>query len=320
MSSLVLNVEQQPPILDTDIAGDILADYDVEIDLDETTDEDELAAVIPGYDGLLVHAGVPVTRRVIEAGADLRVIARCGIGVDNVDLEAAAEHDVTVVHHPSYSVDEVASHALALLLSSYRAIPHFDRATRSGQWEWAGGAPIGRLADATLGLLGFGAIGRRVAIQVQGLGIDVLAADPYVDDAVMRRHNVTPATFPDLCDAVDMLSIHAELTPETEGLVDADALSRLADDAVLVNTGRGPIIDIDALVEVLEDDGLRFVGLDVADPEPLPGDHPLFAFDNVVVTPHVGWYSEASRRDLSNGIARDVGLALVGEEPHNRVV
>lgn len=320
MSQLVLNVEQQPPILDTDIAGDVLGDYDVEIDLDDTTDEDELAARVPGYDGLLVHAGVPVTRRVIEAGADLRVIARCGIGVDNVDLEAAVDHDVAVVNHPSYSVDEVASHALALLLATYRAIPHFDRATRSGRWEWAGGAPIGRLADATLGLLGFGPIGRRVAIQVQGLGVDVLAADPYVDDAVMRRHNVTPVTFPDICGEVDMLSIHAELTPETEGLVDADALERLPDDAVLVNTGRGPIIDIDALVEVLEDDGLRFVGLDVADPEPLPGDHPLFGFDNVVITPHVGWYSEASRRDLSNGIARDVGLALIGEEPHNRVV
>ena len=320
MSSLVLNVEQRPPILDTDIAGEILADYDVTIDLEDTTAEAELIDLIPAYDGLMVHAGVPVTRKVIEAGTDLRVIARCGIGVDNVDLDAAADYGITVVNHPSYSVDEVASHAVGLILASYRAIPYFDRATRDGTWAWADGVPIGRLADATIGLLGFGAIGRRVAIQIQGMGMDVLAADPYVDDAVIRRHNVEPTTFPALCDAVDILSIHAELTPETNGLVDRAALDRLAEDAVLVNTARGPIVDLGALVDVLAAGELRFVGLDVADPEPLPGDHPLFEFDNVVVTPHVGWYSEASREDLSTGIARDVGLALVGEEPKHRVV
>ena len=319
MSPSVLNVEQTPPIVHTEDAAAILAEYDATVEVDDTTDEDRLVSQVDGHAGLMVHAGVPVTRRVIEA-ADFDVIARCGIGVDNVDLAAAAERGVTVVNHPAYSVEEVATHAVSLALAGFRRLPTFDHSTRGGNWAWADGAAIDRLSENTIGLVGFGSIARRVAVLVSGFGCDVIAADPYVDGTVMRRHNVEPVEFDELWDRANILSIHAELTPETKGLIGRAALERLDDDAVLVNTARGPVVDTNALVETLAAGGLSFAALDVTDPEPLPADYELFEFENVMVTPHTGWYSERSREELTRDIADDVGRVLAGEEPRHPVV
>ena len=320
MTTTILNVEQTPPILDGDLASRLFAEAGIDVETSTTTDEDELVSLIPGYDGLLVHAGVPVTRRVIEAGTDLQVIARCGIGVDNVDLAAADDCEIPVVHDPSYSVQEVASHALSLALSGWRRIPRYDRSTRSGSWRWADGRPMGRLSEATLGLVGFGNIGRRMAVLTSGFGCDILASDPYVDDVVMERHNVEPVDLATLCDRSDIVSIHAELTPETEGLIGDAELEALDANAVLVNTARGPIVDTTAVVDALAEDQLGFVALDVTDPEPLPADHPLFEYENVCVSPHAGWYSERSREELTHDIAGDVRRVFRQEEPTYPVV
>ena len=293
MSHTVLNVEQTPPILNTDMAADILSEFDASVVTSTTTDEDELIDLVPGKEGLMVHAGVPVTDRVIEAGEELQVIARCGIGIDNVDLEVAADRTITVVNHPTYSVQEVATHAVSLCLAGFRRIPAYDRDTREGSWAWATGAPMGRLSESTVGLVGFGSIGRRVAVLASGFGCDILATDPYVDDAVMARHNVESVDLQTLCERSHIVSIHAELTDETEGLISADELAA---------------------------DGIGFVGLDVTDPEPLPADHALFEFDNFVATPHAAWYSERSRDELSRDIARDVGRVLNGGQPTNPVI
>lgn len=319
MGRTVLNVEQTPPILSSELASDQLAEADIDIDTSTTTDEDELIDIVRGYDGLLVHAGVPVTRDVIAAGASLEVIARCGIGIDNVDLAAAADHDITVVNHPTYSVQEVATHALSLALAGFRRVPIYDRATRDGTWAWRDGAPIGRLSEATVGLMGFGSIGRRMATLASGFGAEILAYDPYVPDATIARQNVTPIDLETLCSRSSIVSIHAELTPETAGMIDAAALRAIDDDGVLVNTARGPIVDTDALVAELDRGGLGFVGLDVTDPEPLPPEHPLYSFDNVTVTPHAGWYSERSREELTAGITSDVARVLTGRSPINPV-
>lgn len=320
MDATVLNVEQTPPILDGELAATLLAEEDVSVETSTTTDEDRLVDAIPGYDGIMVHAGVPVTRRVIEAGTDLRAIARCGIGVDNVDLEAARNRGIEVVHHPTYSVQEVATHAVSLLLAGWRRVPTYDRSTRDGTWDWATGRPIGRLSEATLGIVGFGSIGRRVAVMTAGFGCDRIAVDPYVDDAVMERHNVEPVDRQTLFDRADLVSVNAELTPETAGLVGRTELDALDDNAVLANTARGPVVDTDALVAVLEGDGLGFVGLDVTDPEPLPADHPLLSFENVTVSPHTAWYSERSREQLTRDVAADVLRVLRGDEPTYPVV
>ncbi|WP_207589734.1 NAD(P)-dependent oxidoreductase [Halomontanus rarus] len=318
MDSHVVISDSKSTTVDHDLQADVLAEYDASTTSVVTRTEEALLEELGDADGLIVDAGVPVTARVLETSS-LRVVGRAGIGVDNVDLEAAADEGVTVVHHPTYSLDEVATHALSLLLSGVRRLPRYDRSTRSGNWDWTEGAPIPRLQGSTLGFLGFGKIPRRLATMVQGFGCELIAFDPYVADDVVRSHNVEPVDFEDLLSAVDLLSIHAPLTEETTGLIDEHALETMDENVVLANTARGPVIETDALVAALEAEDVGFAALDVTEPEPLPSDHPLLELENALVTPHTAWYSEASRRQLSRGIAADVGRVLVGEDPHNEV-
>ena len=269
--------------------------------------------------GVIVDANVPVTARVLEAAPDLQVVGRAGTGVDNVDLEAAADHGVTVCNHPTYSVEEVATHTLTLLLAALRRLPRYDRDVRAGGWDWGEGVPVPRLREVTVGLVGFGAIPRRLATTMSGFGCEILAADPYVSDDLIRAQNVEPTDLEDLLARSDALSIHCPLTEETEGLIGRAELEAVPEDAVVVNTARGRVIDTDALVAALEADAIGFAGLDVTDPEPLPAEHPLRRLENALVTPHTGWYSEGSRRQLSREIAEDVGRVLAGEGPENEV-
>lgn len=269
--------------------------------------------------GVIVDANVPVTARVLEAAPDLQVVGRAGTGVDNVDLEAAADHGVTVCNHPTYSVEEVATHTLTLLLAALRRLPRYDRDVRAGGWDWGEGVPVPRLREVTVGLVGFGAIPRRLATTMSGFGCEILAADPYVSDDLIRAQNVEPTDLEDLLARSDALSIHCPLTEETEGLIGRAELEAVPEDAVVVNTARGRVIDTDALVAALEADVIGFAALDVTDPEPLPAEHPLRRLENALVTPHTGWYSEGSRRQLSREIAEDVGRVLAGEGPENEV-
>ena len=319
MTPHVVISDSKSTTVDHDLQRDVLRGYDVTASSAVTRTEATLLAELGDASGLIVDAGVPVTARVIEGTPSLEVVGRAGIGVDNVDLEAAADHGVTVVHNPTYSIDEVATHALALLLACVRRLPTYDRQTRGGGWDWSEGSPIGRLQGSTIGFLGFGKIPRRLATMVQGFGCELIAHDPYLPTNVVRTHNVEPVGLDDLLARVDLLSIHVPHTDETERMIDADALAAMADDAVLVNTARGPVVDTDALVSALASDELDFAGLDVVDPEPLPADHALSDLENAIVTPHVGWYSESSRRQLSEEIAEDVGRVLVGEAPRNEV-
>lgn len=320
MTGSILNVEQTPPILDGERAATLLASDGITLETSTTTIEEELVELVTGYDGIMVHAGVPVTRAVIEAGDELEVIARCGIGVDNVDLEAAAENGIPVVNHPHYSVDEVATHSLSLLLAGWRAIGQYDRATRSGTWSWAEGAPLNRLRESTLGIVGFGSIGRRLAELASGFGCEMIASDPYVEDQVMAQYNVEPVDLDTLCERADLVSINAELTAETRNLIGPAELDTLDDTAVLVNTARGAIVDTEALVATLEAGELGYAGLDVTEPEPLPASHPLYERDDVTITPHAGWYSKHSRIELTQDIVADVKRVLRGDSPRNPVV
>lgn len=305
--------------VDHDLQRDVLEQYDATTRSVLTRTEEALLDELGDAVGLIVDAGVPVTRHVIANAPSLEIVGRAGIGVDNVDLDAAAEHGVTVVHNPTYSIDEVATHALSLLLASFRRLPRYDRNTRDGEWDWSEGEPIRRLQGTTVGFLGFGKIPRRLVTLMQGFGCELLAHDPYVHENIVRTHNVEPVEYEELLSRVDALSVHVPHTEETERMVDADALATLSDDAIVVNTARGPVVDTDALAAALEANTIDFVGLDVTDPEPLPSDHPIFDRDDAIVTPHVAWYSEASRKQLSEEIAADVGRVLAGEQPINEV-
>lgn len=315
MADRVLISDAKAATTKHDLQSEILAGYGIETTTTVTRQEDELIDLLDGMAGLIVDAGVPVTERVLRAAPELKVVGRAGIGVDNVDLAAADELEVAVVHHPTYCIDEVATHALSLLLACLRGIRQFDRSTRAGEWDWTVSAPIYRLRGASVGLLGFGKVPRRLATMLQGFGLELRAHDPYVDDEVIGSYNVEPVTFDTLCERCRLLSVHPALTADTRGMVDRSALTRLGPDGILVNTARGPIVDLEAVEAALDDGDLAAAAFDVTEPEPLPADHPLFAHENVIVTPHTAWYSEASRQRLSEDIATDVGRVLAGEPP-----
>lgn len=286
--------------------------------LDERT-EAALADAVRGADGLVVDSRTPVTAQVLGASETLRVVGRAGIGVDNVDLAAAAERDVTVVHVPDYCLDEVSTHALSLLLACVRNVPLQDRRTGEGTWDWREGRPLHRMRGRTLGLAGFGGIARRLASKLRAFGLEVVAYDPYVKATVMADYGVEKVGFEALLDRLDYLSIHVPLYGETREMFSTDEFERMADHAVLVNTARGPVVDEAALLDALETGEIARAGLDVLESEPPDAENPLLAREDVVVSPHTAWYSEESRRDLSRSVASDVAAVLDGEAPTDPV-
>jgi D-3-phosphoglycerate dehydrogenase len=308
------------PMLDVDRYRELLAEVDATVVVEAMGSTAALveAAREHGADAVVTPVGTPVTATALDRLPDVRVVARSAVGVGDVDVAAAAERGVTVVHAPDYCVSEVATHALALLLSCVRAVPEYDRTVHAGEWPRT--PPSRSLArfEGTLGLLAFGRIARRVARFASGFDLDVVACDPYVDEGAMADRGVERVGFEGLLDRADYLSVHAPDTPETRGLLDADALARL-DGAVLVNTGRGVVVDEAAVAGALEDGSLAAAGLDVLGEEPPPPDSPLLGREDVVLTPHAAWYSEDSIADVNEQVARDVARALRGEEPHGRV-
>lgn len=311
-------------VLTTDAkTRDLLADvftwegHDVAVSYlaDGTTEEAVLEAAADA-DALVVDSVTPVTERVLGE-TPIRVVARSGVGVDNVDLSAAETHGVVVVNAPDYCREEVATHALALLLSAWRKLRPYDTSVRAGEWSRDAGTPVERLSGATLGLVAFGAIARELVGLVEGFDLDVLAYDPHVDDATIREGGAEPVSFETLLGESDLVSVHAPLSAETEGLIDDAAFRRMRSGAVLVNVGRGGVIDEDALARALASGQIAGAGLDVLADEPpatLPADHP-----NLVVTPHVAWYSEGAIEDVARTLATDVARVLRGEEPENPV-
>jgi D-3-phosphoglycerate dehydrogenase len=267
----------------------------------------------------LLNQETELTASVFEALERLEVVARYGVGVDNVDLAAAADHGVTVVNVPSYCEDEVATHTLALILSCLRRVPLYDSHVRSGEWDWSVGRPIRRLAGGTVGLVAFGSIPQRLAGMLSGVDVDLVASDPFQSAEVFESHGVESVALETLLKRADVVSIHAPLTDETEGLVDESALDRMKEDAILVNAARGAIVDHDALVEALRADTIAGAALDVLPEEP-PESSPLFDLDDVVLTPHVAWYSESSITELRRSAAREVARVLRGDPPANPVV
>jgi D-3-phosphoglycerate dehydrogenase len=304
--------------VDPSIQQDILAEVDAELIESTVRTEGAVIDAVQGAEGLIVDAATPVTAAVFETVDSLEVVGRAGIGVDNVAVDAAEDRGVTVVHVPDYCVDEVATHALSLLLTSVRSVHRFDRRTTDGEWDWKDGQPIHRLRGSTLGLVGFGKIARRLAAMVQGMGLSVLAHDPYVPSHECTHFDVDRVDFEELLDRSDHISVHVPLYEETRGLFDERAFEQMQDDATVINTARGPIIDQDALLTALDGGEIAQAGLDVMESEP-PEESPLLGREDVVVTPHTGWYSEASRRDLSQDVARDVARVLSGEEPRSPV-
>ena len=250
-------------------------------------------------DVVIVQSVRPLlTREIIEQLDRCKCIVRLGIGYDSVDVAAATEQGILVCNSPTYCVDDVADHSVALLLGSVRHIARQDRWIRDGRWDRTGARPARRVKGCTLGLVGFGRIARAVAERVSGFGLTILAHDPFVDGEAMAVWGVQKADLDELLARSDFVSIHCPLTEESHHLLDNRAFGLMKDGVFVVNTSRGPIIEQAALAEALESGKVWGAGLDVFEWEPLPLDSPLRSFDNVILTPHVSANSEESVADL----------------------
>ena len=275
---------------------------------------EEVHAHVQGADGLLV-CYAPVPGDVIRSLEGCRIIARYGIGVDNVDLAAATEMGIVVTNVPDYCVDEVSDHSLALLLALSRKVPMADRRVRGGEWSVPKLGPMRRLRGRTLGLVGFGKIPRALAPKAQAFGLRVIAYDPYFPAEQAAKMDVELVDLDELLASSDLISLHAPLTEETRELVRAENIAKMKPGVLLVNTARGPLVNIPDLVEGLRSGRIGGAALDVLPSEPAPAGSPLFEFENVILTPHSAWSSVEALKDLQAKAAEEVARALQGQRP-----
>ena len=262
---------------------------------------------------------IPITRGIIERLRQCKVIVRYAIGVDTIDIPAATERRIMVANVPDYCIDEVSDHAMALILGLVRKVPMMDREVRRGAWSYKKAVPIRRLSEMTLGLVAFGNVARRVAAKAEAFGFTrILVHDPYVPDPKQYpRYEFLPLEA--LAEQSDILSVHAPATVETRHLINRQILARMKTGAYLVNTSRGAVVDEIDLVEALRAGKLAGVALDVLENEQDVTAHALFGFDNVIITPHMAWYSTGAIRELQRKVAEQVKQALLTGRPTNWV-
>jgi D-3-phosphoglycerate dehydrogenase len=259
---------------------------------------------------------------VIDRLERCRVLVRYGVGYDVIDVEAASHRGIVVVNIPDFCQPEVANHALALLLDCAKKISRQDRWIRSGGWR--GGSapflrPMGAIHGETIGLIGFGAIAREFQRRLAVMDMRVLAYDPYVKPEVAAALGVELVPLDELLQRSDYVSIHVPLTAGTHKLINAEKLALMKPTAWLINTGRGPVVDEQALIAALQAGQIAGAGLDVFEVEPLPADSPLLSLDNVVMTPHCASYADATFRNLWRRVGEEAALALRGRMPNTPV-
>lgn len=302
---------------DLDVEHEVLAAIDAEIVVAPAVDEDSLVAAARDVNAILV-CFAPVTTRVVDAAAagGCRIIARYGIGYDNVDVEAATQHGIVVTNVPDYCLDEVADHAMALLLAAARGVVPATREVAGGGWAIKH-AGIHRIAGRKLALVGLGGIGGRVAQRARAFGLEIVAFDPFVDDGGVEGVALAGSLDEALRGAA-FVSLHAPATPENHHLIDADALAAM-EGGVLINTSRGGLVDLDAVVAALEAGTIAGVALDVTEPEPLPDGHPLRTDPRAIITPHMAFHSEEATEELQRRTATEAVRVLSGEAPDRPV-
>ena len=288
----------------------------VEMVATQSRTEQELIDNCRAADALLVEYA-RITRPVIESLERCKVIVRYGVGYDNLDVEAASACRIWACNVPDYSIDEVSDHALALLLALGRKIVAFNAGARAGRWDINPGKPVFRLQNQTLGVLGYGRIGAALGRKAAGIGMRVLAHDPYLSEAQIAERGAKSASFEAVLHESDFVSVHSPLTSETHHLINERSLALMKPTAFLINTSRGPLIDSDALACAIGAGTIAGAGLDVLEREPISADHPLLGLENVILTPHIGYYSEESFVDLKTRAAEEVVRVLQGGRPKN---
>ncbi|MBM3949163.1 MAG: C-terminal binding protein [SAR202 cluster bacterium] len=279
--------------------------------------EETLASLAKDADGILT-CFAKVTGKVLEAAPKCKVVGRYGVGVDNIDVETATKLGIAVTYVPDYCVDEVSDHAMTLLLAWNRRIVLFDTSTKITGWgRVALSMPIMRLRGKKLGVVGFGRIGRVTAFKAQAFGMEILAHDAVIPADQIAKHGAKPVDMSTLLREADFVTLHVPLIQQTRGIIGKAQLAMMKPTAVLINTARGPLVDEAALVEALKAKRIAGAALDVLVDNNPPKDHPLLGFDNVLITPHVAFYSKEAVLELEERAAREVVRVLQGQMPDN---
>ena len=300
-----------------DLARAVVSRAGAELRLASQPTPEGIVAAAREADALLVTYA-KINGDMIREMKKCKIISRFGIGVDNVDIEAATRQRIVVTKVPDYCIDEVSDHAMALLLSLVRKIPFSSARAHAGRWEMPAVTPIHRLRGTVLGLVGFGRIPQLVAPKAKAFGMRVMAYDPYVPLNVMEQAGVGRLEFPELLKISVYISIHSPLLPETHHLFSDEVFRQMKPGSVIVNTSRGPVVDEAALARALDSKQLAGAALDVLEQEP-PVSSPLFGRDNVILTPHTSFYSVESLEELQTKAAEEVVRVLSGQPPRNPV-
>ena len=323
---IVTDYREEPLDVERDILGNL-----AEVIALQATSEEHLLKQTKNADALLVYHFVEITARVIEQLERCRIIVRCGVGHDNIDADAARDRDIPVANVPDYGTEEVADSALGMILSLTRGIHRMQVRALEGHLPWSHelASPLHRLRGRTLGIIGLGRIGTALALRAKAIGLEVAFHDPYLPDGTDRALGVRRMeSLEDLLQQSHILSLHCPGTKETEGLIDAKAIELLPQDAYLVNTARGSVVDAGAVVDALTRGKLAGAALDVLPDEPPPSRDPLLeawrnpdhpAHDRLLLNPHAAWYCEEGLTDARTKACSNVRRVLLGESPRNVV-
>ncbi len=288
---------------------------DIAYDMITGMSKEELIVAIPDYDALIIRSGTRPDAEIIAAGINLKVIGRAGIGVDNVDIDAATQHGVMVMNTPRANSVATAEQTMTLMLAVSRNTVPAHNSLAAGNWDRA--RYVGTELDGkTLGVIGFGYIGRLVARRAQAFGMNIIAYDPYIPDVVAAEMGAQLLLLPDLLAQADIITLHSVVTPETTNLINADTIAQMKDGVVIINVARGKLIDEQALASALDSGKVAAAALDVYQQEP-PQDSPLIGLPNVLHTPHLGASSKEAQRRVAVEMVEQVADALRGSDFRN---
>lgn len=296
-----------------DIEKKVFRDAGMEVELKHARTEEEVIEQCKGGEIFIVQYA-QITEKVMEAIPELKYVVRYGVGVDTVDVEAATRHGIQVGNVPDYGMNEVADHAIALLLTLKRKIVQMNEFTKSQRWDYTKSIPIHRFSEETVGVVGLGRIGRCFAKRANALGFKVIGYDPYFQATPEARY-ITPVSFEELVEKSDAISLHCP-ADGNQNLFNADTFKKMKNDAVIINVARGGIINEDDLNEALKNGEIAGAGIDCMKKEPMPFDAPIFKNENLIVTPHMAWYSEEAALELKRKVAEESVRFAKGEAIH----
>lgn len=303
------NIDQEVEIISN-------AGYEI-VDLEKDKSK-SLEEIVEEVDAIIVQYA-NINRALIERMKKCKMIIKYGIGVNNIDVEAATEKNIYVCNVPDYGIDEVSNHAIAMLFALHKKLPIITKNLRNGDWSYDTLIPIKRMEGSTLGLIGFGRIPQMLAKKMKGFNLNIIAYDPYVKDEIFDKYDVKKVDLETICKNSDFISLHCALTKDTLHMIGENEFNLMKENSIVINTARGPIIKEEALIEALKNGKIAGAGLDTFENEPIDINNELLKMDNVICTPHCAWYSIEAIKAVQRKAAEEVVNVLKGNKPFNSV-